>query len=313
MSQPKILIIDDLHQSILPMLTGLGYEPIYSPQISKEEIYEIISDFEGLILRSKLAVDKKLIEKAKKLKFVARAGAGMEKVDIELLKEKNIQIINAPEGNKDALAEHTLGMLLSILHKINASNLEVKKHLWRREENRGIELRGKTVGIYGVGNMGYCFAEKLASMGCEVIGYDKYKTNFSDEIIQEVSLEELMQETEILSIHVPLKEDTELLFDDAYLSKFKKLKILINTSRGNVLKTADLVKILENGKVYGAALDVLENEKPQTFSEEEKQLFDKLLSLPNVLVTPHIAGWTYESYEGISEVIAEKIANLYVG
>jgi D-3-phosphoglycerate dehydrogenase / 2-oxoglutarate reductase len=303
----RILIADDMHENIIPLLLEVGYEIVYSPDITRSEILSTIHDFDGLIIRSKTDVDKEIIDAAPKLKFVARAGAGMDKVDSDYLKSKNILAINAPEGNRDSLAEHTLGMLLSLMHKINSSFDQVKQGVWNRDANRGIEIKGKVVGIYGVGNMGMAFAEKLKGLDCEVIGYDKYDFHFSNEFIKAVNLEELMKRTEILSLHIPLNNDTRYLFDLSYFHKFEKLKVFINTARGEIVKTKDLISILEEGKIYGAGLDVLENEKPASYTKLEEEDFKRLISYPNVLITPHVGGWTHESYERISQVIVNKL------
>lgn len=305
--EKRVLIVDDLHESILPLLKAEGYDPVYSPVIRREEILEIIPEFTGLVIRSKTNVDKELVDKAANLKFVARAGAGIDKLDEEYLKSKDIVIVNAPEGNRDALAEHALGLLLSVLHRLHFSHQQVNKGIWDREGNRGIELKGKVVGIFGVGFMGKRFSRKLAGMGCEVIGYDKYAVNFGTETVKEVSLNELFERTEILSIHIPLNGETRYLFDKVYLSNFQNLKILVNTARGEILRTSDLADLLEDGSIYGAALDVLENEKPDTYSEEERDLIKRLASHPNVIMTPHVGGWTFESYRRISEVLVQKL------
>ncbi|MBC6400796.1 MAG: phosphoglycerate dehydrogenase [Ekhidna sp.] len=303
----KVLIVDEMHESILPLLKKEGYDPVYMPVLNRENILKIIPDFVGLIIRSKTKVDQELIDEAKALKFVARAGAGIDKLDKKHLDHKGITIVNAPEGNRDALGEHALGMLLSLLHRLHLPNDQIRNGIWDREGNRGIELKGKVVGIYGVGYMGKAFAEKLSGLGCEVIGYDKYYQTFSNEYIQAVPLDVLMDRTEILSIHVPLKADTRCLFDKDYLLQFNSLRILINTSRGKVLKIADLLNLLASGKIYGAALDVLENEKLKTYTEEEENALKKLLNHSNVLITPHVGGWTFESYERINEVLIKKL------
>ncbi|MEM6642983.1 MAG: NAD(P)-dependent oxidoreductase [Bacteroidota bacterium] len=303
----KVLIVDDMHESILPLLRNEGFEPIYLPIVSREEILELIPDFHGLVIRSKTTVDKELIQQAKKLEFVARAGAGLDKLDEANLREHGILIVNAPEGNRDALGEHTLGLLLAVLHRINVSFQQIKGGSWDREGNRGIELKGKVVGIYGVGYMGKSFASKLKGLGCKVIGYDKYKYEFSEDFIEKVSLDEFQQRTEILSIHIPLTDETEYLFDKSYLSRFSQLRIVLNTARGKVLRTSDLTDLIEEGKVYGAGLDVLENEKPSTYSAKDRELIKRLAVLPNVIVTPHVGGWTFESYQRINEVLVGKL------
>lgn len=305
----RILIADEMHESLLPLLKDEGYEPVYLPLLTRAEILKVIHDFHGLIIRSKTSVDREIIDAAPLLEFVARAGAGMDKVDQDYLDEKKILAINAPEGNRDSLGEHALGMLLSLMHKVNSSYEEIKKGIWDRDRNRGIELKNKVVGIYGVGNMGMSFANKLRGIDCEVIGYDKYDSSFSNEAIRSVGLEELMERTEVLSLHIPLKEDTYQLFDSNYFSRFSNLKVFVNTARGGIVSTSALVSMLENGKLWGVALDVLDNENPSSYSADERADFAKLISFPNVLITPHVAGWTYESYERINKVMVEKIKN----
>ncbi|WP_436516807.1 NAD(P)-dependent oxidoreductase [Ekhidna sp. To15] len=310
MARKRVLIADDMHECILPLLAEAGYDTIYSPEINREGILEIIHGFDGLIIRSKTSVNKEMIDLATNLKFVARAGAGMDKVDQKYLNVKGIQAINAPEGNRDSLGEHAVGMLLSLLHKIPIGHDEIVKGTWDREGNRGVELRDKVVGIYGVGNMGMSFAEKLRGFACEIIGYDKYKGEFPGAFIKNVELEELFDRTEILSIHIPLDDQTNKLFTEAYLKKFKKLKVLLNTARGGVLDTQGLINLLEGGDLYGAGLDVLENERLASYNAEEKKLLEKLTGFNNVILTPHVGGWSYESYRRISEVLGEKIAAL---
>ena len=305
--QKRVLIVDDMHESILELLKHDGCDPVYLPVLKREGILEVIKDFYGLFIRSKTKVDQELIDRAPNLKFVARAGAGIDKLDQQYLESKGIRIVNAPEGNRDSLAEHALGMLLAVLHRIPISFDQIREGIWDREGNRGIELNGKTVGIYGVGYMGRSFAKKLAGLGCEIIGYDKYDQSFPRDIVTPVSLAELQERTEILSIHIPLTGETKGLFDKAYLEIFKSLKILVNTSRGKVLETAGLLDLLETGKLYGAALDVLENEKPETYSQDEKEMYQRLMAHQNVVVTPHVGGWSFESYKRINKVLVDKL------
>ncbi|WP_420315678.1 NAD(P)-dependent oxidoreductase [Ekhidna sp.] len=309
----RILIADDMHECILSLLKEHGHEPVYLPIIDRIGILDIIHEFDGLIIRSKTPVDKELVDAGVRLKFVARAGAGMDKVDQDYLETKGIVPINAPEGNRDALGEHALGLLLSVLHRLPEGHNQIKKGIWDREGNRGIELKGKVVGIYGVGNMGMSFAKKLRGFECEIIGFDKYKGEFEGGFIQNVELNELMERTEILSLHIPLDEDTKYLFNETYLRKFKKLKVLINTSRGEVLDTSSLINLLKDGTLFGAGLDVLENEKFSSYSSIEKTQLEELQSFQNVIITPHVGGWTYESYQRISEVIAQKINEIKSG
>ncbi|GAB4238927.1 MAG: 2-hydroxyacid dehydrogenase [Ekhidna sp.] len=302
----SVLIVDEMHGSILPLLRDAGFDPVYLPVIDRHGILEIIADFEGLIIRSKTDVDQELISRGENLKFVARAGAGIDKLDIDLLEKRRILVVNAPEGNKDALGEHALGMLLSLLHRIPYAHGQIAGGTWDREGNRGIELKNKTIGIYGMGYMGKSFGSKLKALGCEVIGYDIKEVEDAEDIKQ-VDLETFKERTEILSIHVPLKNDTKYLFNKGYLSAFKKLQVVLNTARGEVLRTKDLVELLEEGKLYGAALDVLENEKLATYTPKESDLLKRLTKHPNVILTPHVGGWTFESYARINEVLIEKL------
>lgn len=309
-SPRKVLIVDDMHESIIPLLKEAGFEPNYHPEITRDEILKRIKEYFGLVIRSKTPVDAPLLEKAPNIRFVARAGAGMDKVDISYLESKAIVAINAPEGNRDALGEHTLGMLLGILHRINHAHHQISNGIWDREGNRGIELRKKVVGIYGVGNMGMAFARKLAGLDCRVVGYDKFNHHYSAQCggcIEELSLEDFMSQVEILSIHVPLTDETRYLFDEQYLGKFPNLKIILNTARGKVLRTSSVINMLKSGTLFGVGLDVLENEKLHTYTEYEKKQLEELMSFPNVLVTPHVGGWTFESYERINKVICKKL------
>ena len=289
------------------MLGAQGFIAHFLPKITRDEILQIINQYHGLIIRSKTDVDKELIDLGENLEFVARAGAGIDKVDYPYLTSKGILLINAPEGNRDAVGEHAIGVLLSIMHNINRGNREVKNDLWDREGNRGWELRNRTVGIYGYGFMGSSLAQKLSGFGCGVIAYDKYKSGFSNEFAEEVALDEFLSQTEILSIHIPLTEETNQLFDADLLSQFDKLKVILNTARGEVLNLRALLDLLNNGRLIGAGLDVLENEKILSLSAQEQAIFDELKSKKNVILTPHVAGWTFESYERINEVIVNKL------
>lgn len=306
----RVLIIDKMHHSIIPMLEEIGYEVEYLPEISREEVLSKIDSFSGMIVRSKTNIDQELIDRALALKFVARAGAGIDKLDIPYLDLKGIKLLNAPEGNRDAVGEHALGMLLNLLHNISKANEEVKRGSWNREQNRGIELKDRVVGIYGFGNTGASFAQKLSGLSCEIIAYDKYKEDFSNEHVKEVDEDTFRENVEILSIHVPLNEETRYLFNKQELLKYPNLRVILNTSRGEVLVLKDLVEQLEAGKLLGAGLDVLENEKIVNLTPDQKIVFEKLASNKNVLLTPHIAGWTHESYERINGVLVDKIKAL---
>lgn len=304
----KILIVDPMHESILPLLSEAGFDANYQPQMTRRELLSIIENYCGLILRNKTNIDAELIDKGTRLRFVARAGAGIDQMDVEYLKSKNIAIVNAPEGNRDALGEHALGMLLNLTHKINVADNEVKHGIWNRESNRGFELKDKTVGIYGFGYMGQALAEKLDSLGCRIIAYDKFKRNFSNQYVKEVNLADFKAQTEILSLHIPLTKETQFLFNYDTLRQYPKLKIIINTARGKILKLEDSIRLMEEGKLFGLGLDVLENEPISPYVK--KALFKRLTNLQNVILTPHVAGWTHESYLKINKVLVSKISNL---
>jgi D-3-phosphoglycerate dehydrogenase / 2-oxoglutarate reductase len=301
------LIIDEMHPSIIPMLEQISVRPDYRPDISREEILSMIGNYEGIIIRSKTSMDKELLSKAVKLKFIARAGAGMDQIDVEEAKRRNILMINAPEGNRDALGEHCVGLILSLLNKIYIADAQVRKGVWDREGNRGYELKGKTVGLIGYGFMGSAVAEKLKSFQCQVIAYDKYRKDFSDEYVRQVSLEQIFYETDILSLHIPLTAETKGMMDEKYFSRFRKDIWLINTARGEILPLAALNRSLKGGKIRGAALDVLENEKLNKLNQEQLEDFNELIASDRILLTPHVGGWTYESYVRINEILAGKI------
>ncbi|MTI30670.1 phosphoglycerate dehydrogenase [Cytophagales bacterium RKSG123] len=299
-----------MHSSIVPLLEEVGLEVSYQPKIKRSELIAQIEDYDGLIVRSKTNIDKEVLAQAGKLKFIGRAGAGVDKIDLQEVKRLGVQLINAPEGNRDAVAEHAMGMLLGLLNNMYQANEQVKSGIWDREGNRGIELKGKTVGVVGYGYMGRAFARRLSAFGCEVMAYDRYKSNYGDEYGREVSLEELHDKADIVSFHFPLTEENRFSIDTAYLNSFKKPIFLINTARGEILRLEDLISSLKSGKVIGAALDVLENEKFHKLSPAQKQALDWLAKSNRVLFTPHVAGWTHESYYKLNKTLADKIRAL---
>lgn len=306
----KVLIIDDVHSCLCDGLMTLGYGVDYHPDIKKEEVGEIISEYVGLILRSKLTVDERLLSKASRLKFIGRGGAGLDQLDMAAITARKIAVVNAPEGNRDALGEHMTGMLLSLLHCIPKANEEVKHKHWDREANRGVELGSLTVGLIGFGMMGSSFATKLSGFGCRIIAYDKYRSGFGNDHVAEATLEQLFASADVVSLHVPLTEETEQWVNGAFIDQFQKPIYLLNSARGKVLVLKDLIGRLENGQVRGACLDVLENENFSRYSEEENVIFTRLASFANVILTPHVAGWTYDSYERISRVLLQKISKI---
>jgi len=304
----SILIIDEVHHYLIDKLTEYGYSVEYQPNITREEISKIIHRYHGVIVRSKTPIDKELIDKASNLKFIGRYGAGMEGIAVDYAQKKHIVCLNAPEGNCNAVGEHTLGMLLALINNICISNWQIHNGQWKRNNNWGVELEGKTIGIYGYGHTGSQFAKKLQGFNMPVLAYDKYKTKFSNDYIFESSPEEIFEQADIISFHLPLTTETEHLVNASFLSKFKKPVILLNTSRGNIIDTKALVEAIRNKQIIGAGLDVLEVEKTtfEAISGQDATL-SELLSFPNVIITPHIAGWTYQSYKKMAQVLFQKI------
>jgi D-3-phosphoglycerate dehydrogenase len=308
----KILVTEDIHQIYFDELASANILVDDRSNInSKDELKALLPLYDGMLVRSKFFVDEDLIAGAKNLKLIARAGAGMDNIDEIYCQENKITLINAPEGNRDAVAEHVIGMLLNLMRHISKSNAEIKNGIWLREENRGIEIGGKTIGIIGYGNTGKALAKKLSGFGVQVIAYDKYLTNYSDQFVQEVSLNELQNRADIISIHVPLTVETKYLIDAAFLANLKTGVVILNASRGPVLQTAALIQYINNGKVAYAALDVLENEKIDQLNAAEQATFDLLCKESKVLLTSHIAGWTEASYYKIASVLAQKTIQFF--
>lgn len=303
MNTKKVLITDDVHPLLIKGLQELNYESDFRPEISFAETKAIIAEYEGLIINSKIYCGEELLNEAVKLRWIGRLGSGMEVIDITLCEQKGIAYFNSPEGNRNAVAEHALGLLLSLLRNIVKSNNEVKQNLWIREPNRGEELSGKTVGIIGFGNTGQAFAKVLRGFDVKILAYDKYQSGFEFE----ASLEQIFEEAEVLSLHLPLTGETEYWIDAAFLSRFRKPLHLINTSRGKVLQTADIFPFLESRRIKGIALDVLENEKLDRLSEEQGEALKKLQKYNNIILTSHIAGWTQESKLKIAETIIHRV------
>ena len=310
----KVLFIDEVHPFLQKQLTAWGFQCDVRQTASKKEVATMIHDYEGIVVRSRLKIQRDLLDKAVRLKFIARAGAGLESIDVDYARERGIACLSSPEGNRDSVAEHVLGMLLALLNNLTRSNREVKQGLWRREANRGTELMGKTVGIVGYGYMGNAFAKRLQGFGIDVIAYDKFKTDYSNEYACAVSLEELQERADVVSFHIYWIPENDKMVNDAYLSAFKKPIYLINTARGKILETADLVKHLKSGKVLGAALDVLEYEG-HSFHEFDvatlPDAFQYLTEVDNVILSPHIAGWTYESELKHVQTLARRVGGMY--
>ncbi len=306
----KVLFIDSVHPRLQKELEAAGLVCDLQYEWDKEKIAAKLPEYTGIVIRSRIKLDKELISKGINLKFIARAGAGMENIDVHFAQTLGIHCLHAPEGNRDAVGEHALGMLLALFNNICRANTEVRQGHWIREGNRGIELQGKTVGIIGYGNMGSAFAQRLKGFGVTVLAYDKYKKNFSDEYVKEATLQELFEKADVLSLHIPLTDETRYMVDSAFLRKFEKNIYLINTARGKVLKTDDLVQAMKQGKVLGACIDVLEYETVSFEGLDQNKLpeaFQYLLKSDKVILTPHIAGWTHESNEKIAAILAKKI------
>ena len=301
----KILIADHLHPAFKEEAEKLDYVCDDLPFLSREETFQILGDYTGIVIRTKFLIDKELIDAGSNLKFIARAGAGMDNVDEEYAILKGIACINAPEGNRDAVGEHVIGMLLSLLNNLRTGDQQIRDGIWDREANRGWELKGKTVAIIGYGNNGKSFAQKLSGFEVKVIAYDKYKTGFSDKYAEEVSMEQVVKFADVLSFHIPLTRETRRLFNEEYLFHFKKPIIFLNASRGEIVDTQVLVGGLKSGKITGAGLDVLEVEKFPALSE--MPWYSELMNSEKVILSPHVAGWSVESYRKISEVLAEKL------
>lgn len=302
----KILIVDDLHPVFKQKAQALGYQIDDEPKITREETLAKIKDYIGIAVRTKFKIDAEVFSAATQLQFIARAGAGLDNIDEKIAKQRNITLINAPEGNCDAVGEHALGLLLALMNNFRHADAAIRKGIWDREGNRGYELKGKKVGIIGYGFMGQSFAQKLSGMGVEVLAYDKYKTGFTDTFAREVSMEEIVKHSDVLSLHIPLTAETRQLVNDEYLFHFKKPIFFINTARGEIVNTQSVLNAIQSGKILGAGLDVLETEKfPQLAAQA---WFNDLKNNPKVILTPHVGGWTFDSYRKISEVLAEKLA-----
>lgn len=306
----KVAFIDTVHPTLEDELKRNGYQcdEFYHP--SREEMKIKIRDYDGIVIRSRFRMDEDFLQHATQLKFIARSGAGMENIDLEYCEKRNITCFNSPEGNADAVGEHAVAMLLSLFNNIIRADAEVRKGIWEREGNRGYELEGKTVGIIGFGNMGSAFAKKLRGFDCKILAYDKYKTNFAPDYVQEVSMEKLMQESDIISLHLPINDETKYFVNADFISKMQKPFFLINTARGKNVNSEALAAGIQSGKVRGACLDVLEYELASFEKLDVTQLpeaFQYLIKSDKVVFSPHVAGWTFESYRKLSSYLSEKI------
>lgn len=305
----RILLADSNHPVLHEILQAAGIECDLLWERSAQELQELLPAYDGLVIRSRFKITRELIEKCPRLKCIGRVGAGMENIDVAYAVQKKITCVNAPEGNRDAVGEHALGMLLMLMNNLKKADEEVRKNIWIRAENRGYEITGKTIGIIGFGYMGSSFADKLRGFDCRILAHDKYRKDFGNENVIEASLERLFEECDIVSLHVPLTPETSYMVDNRFIESFKKPIYIINTARGQCLKTEHLVMGLESGKVRGACLDVLEYESVsfEKADPENHPAFAYLIHSDKVVLSPHIAGWTHESNYKMSKIVAEKM------
>lgn len=310
MQERLVIFIDSVHPILEQRLTQAGFVCQRHFKTTFEELTKILPNAYGLVLRSRFTIDAAFLAHCPQLKFIARSGSGLENIDKQTCKSKQIRLYNSPEGNRNAVAEHALGMLLSLLNKLNKADKEVRSGIWNREQNRGEELDGKTVGIIGYGNNGAAFAKKLRGFDVKVLAFDKYKTGFGDHFVQECTLEAIQQQADILSFHIPQNKETKYLFNQDFLQQMQKPFYLLNLSRGKIVETEVLIRGLQLGRIKGAGLDVLEYEQKSFeafFDREMPPAFQALIKQENVVLTPHVGGWTTESYVNLSSVLADKI------
>ena len=309
----QVLITDKTHPILCEKLQAAGYHCDVKADLSYNELLAIVNNYDALVVRSKVEIDRNFLDNTHSLKCIGRVGAGMETIDVDYAEQKGIKCLNSPEGNRDAVGEHALGMLLTLFNNMLRANNEIRSGLWKREANRGLEIKGKTIGIIGFGNMGSSFAKRLRGFECDIISYDKYKKNYAPDYVEEVSLEELFNRADVVSFHVPLTDETHYMADAAFLNSFAKPIYLINTARGAVVKTVDLVSAMQMGKVLGVALDVIEYENMSKDGLDLESLtpdFKYLLQADNAVLTPHIGGWTVESKYKLADVLADKIIDV---
>lgn len=309
----RVLFLDTVHPSLEHSLHEQGFECDHDYKSTHGELLKVIGDYCGIVIRSRIAVDEALLKAAHKLIFIARSGSGLENIDLAAAAKRGVEVLSSPEGNRDAVGEHAIGMLLMLMNRLHLANTEVKSGIWERERNRGLELKGRKVGIIGYGHMGSSLAAKLKGFGCTILAYDKYFKGFGNADVTEVSLGELMQKAEVVSIHLPLSEETNYFVNESFIDQMARPFYLINTARGQHVHTDALVQGLHNGKVLGACLDVLEFEKRSLEGLDNKETpesFRFLCESDKVVLSPHVAGWTQESYVKLSQVLAAKVKDL---